>query len=67
MVQDAQERGREIEREREEMTKDMGIEKGKENDGQRGRKKKKKKTLYVTIRSIQFWQQILDFKILILP
>lgn len=41
MVQDVQEMGREIEREREEMTKDMGIEKGKEGDGQREKKKKK--------------------------
>ena len=40
MVQDVQEMGREIEREREEMTKDMGIEKGKEGDGQREKKKK---------------------------
>lgn len=63
MVQDVQEMGREIEREQEEMTKDVGIEKRKEGDGQRG-KKKKKKTLYVTPCSIPFWQQIMDFKVL---
>lgn len=55
--------GREIEREQEEMTKDVGIERGQEGDGQRG--KKKKKTLYVTTCSIPFWQQIMDFEVLV--
>lgn len=46
MVQDVQEMGRGIERGREEMTKDVGIEKEKESDGQRG--KKERKNLCVT-------------------
>lgn len=52
MVQDVQEMGREIEREREEMTKDMGIEKGKEGDGQREKKKKKNPLCYYLFNSI---------------
>ena len=52
MVQDVQEMGREIEREQEEMTKDVGIEKRKEGDGQRGKKKKKNPLCYSLFTSI---------------
>lgn len=58
MVQDVQEMGREIEREREEMTKDMGIEKGKEGDGQREKKKKKKPFMLLLVQfnfGSKFW------------
>lgn len=45
MVRDAQEMGREIQREREEMTRDVGREKGKEGGGQREKNERKKKPL----------------------
>lgn len=47
MVHDVQDMGREIEREREEMTRDVGREKRKGDGGQR-REKGKKNHLYVT-------------------
>lgn len=51
-MQDAREMGRGIEREQEEMTKDVGIEKGKEGDGQRGKKEEKNPLCYYLFNSI---------------
>ena len=45
MVHDVQDMGREIEREREEMTRDVGREKRKGDGGQRKEKGKKKSSL----------------------
>lgn len=62
MVQDVQEMGREIEREQEEMTKDVGIEKRKEGDGQRGKKKKKKPFMLLLVHfhfGSKLWTSIL--------
>lgn len=56
MVQDVQEMGREIERGREEMTKDVGIEKEKESDGQREKKERKKSLCYCLFNfGSKFW------------
>lgn len=60
MVHDVQDMGREIEREREEMTRDVGREKRKGDGGQR--KEKGKKKIIFTLLTVSFWQQITNLE-----
>ena len=59
-MHDVQDMGREIEREREEMTRDVGREKRKEDGGQR--KGKGKKKIICMLLIVSFWQQITNLE-----